>query len=814
MLAISNEGEATWRLVNPQTNDVIRTFTGHKGAITSVAFSADGQRVLTGSVDGSIRLWNVQTGETIRTVSNRAPIVTVALSPDGRQGAFTNTRDLRNCHRWDFEASKQNGYGFQRRPLCLAFSADNQAFFIGFERGDKDIDQVMMMWSLVPNGGIRSFRGRPEPVGSIAASPDGKYVASVQGGQSPLLSLWETSNGKLLWQSSLPSGPIHQLVFSPDNAFVLAAGSREVRVWNLATRQNVPGLASSADMLSAGFSLDSKQLLCASLNGDKIHLDTFPLSGATMVAVNPSSPSGSAVAWEKPVDPDGDCKFPNVAGKLTIAVPDKPHILEGPDNRANSPRVLFDVEGDFTAQVRVGGDFVPAKTATRGPYSWIGAGLLVWVKEGTFLRWERAGWHERKPSTLYANWEVRQDGVLKNVGHNFPSLSEEETYLRLRRRGNTILASYSEDGQQWHDVKPLEIEWPAKVKLGVLAGSTSARTFAPVFDQFQFKQGPGEMVRVDLPGSSAVTVVKPPPPPRPRPRRSFNTMEVPNEQTVVEKQKLFQVIYKDDLKSMSSRSLSARLCEENRRQPDPGLRYVMLLKARDLAVESGEVSTAVRAVSELSSQFSVEPLEVKCEALEQVLGKLSGKKEEKEKYRILTQKALLLLDRAVIDEDFVRGERLLKVARAAALKADMSTVLGKAVERASGPFESLRKEYTAIKPSVQKLDQDLDDPEGNLALGRFRSFVRGDWEAGLPLLAKGGDKDMALSELAGKDVDDPAGPTEQADLGDEWAKYADKADAKDKAAARRRAYFWYQRCLDNPKADKKDQARAKKISVP
>ena len=244
----------------------------------------------------------------------------------------------------------------------------------------------------------------------------------------------------------------------------------------------------------------------------------------------PLAVPGQAAVWDPPVDPNRDCKFQNAGGKLTIAVPAKSHVLHLGRNGMNSPRLLSDIEGDFTVQVRVGGDFTPAAASTTGArYSWIGSGLLLWVDGNTFLRLERAGWYGRRPSTLYANWEVREDAKLKDTKHNFPSLSAAATYLRLERRGNQILPSYSEDGQNWIDVKPLDIELPAKVKIGVLAGSTTSRPFAPIFDQFQLKKGQGEMVRVDWPSIFAAGTIVEKTSPSPEEPDAWSHLDVPSD---------------------------------------------------------------------------------------------------------------------------------------------------------------------------------------------------------------------------------------------------------------------------------------------
>jgi hypothetical protein len=63
---------------------LIRTFEGHSSAVFSVAFSPDGARVLSGSKDNTIKLWDAVTGALIRTFEGHSSAVfSVAFSPDG-----------------------------------------------------------------------------------------------------------------------------------------------------------------------------------------------------------------------------------------------------------------------------------------------------------------------------------------------------------------------------------------------------------------------------------------------------------------------------------------------------------------------------------------------------------------------------------------------------------------------------------------------------------------------------------------------------------------------------------------------------------
>jgi regulation of enolase protein 1 (concanavalin A-like superfamily) len=196
--------------------------------------------------------------------------------------------------------------------------------------------------------------------------------------------------------------------------------------------------------------------------------------------------------WDKPVDPDKDCKFKREKGGLTIELPGTPHNLSAELGRMNAPRLLRTVEGDFVAEVRVGGKFVPSVASTlrdRPPH--LGAGLVLMADEKTYIRLDRAA-SRRDEVTTYANWELRRDGKWEMPGTAEVLLKESHTYLRLERRGDRILGAVSEDGKTWTQMKPLELKLPAKLKLGVRAGTTSTDTFAPHFDRFKLRKGKAE----------------------------------------------------------------------------------------------------------------------------------------------------------------------------------------------------------------------------------------------------------------------------------------------------------------------------------
>jgi WD40 repeat protein len=84
---VSGSADQTIRVWNAMTGETTAgPFTGHTYWVLSVAFSPDGQHIVSSSQDGTIRVWNAITGDTVAGpfVGNRSPVDSVAFSPDGR----------------------------------------------------------------------------------------------------------------------------------------------------------------------------------------------------------------------------------------------------------------------------------------------------------------------------------------------------------------------------------------------------------------------------------------------------------------------------------------------------------------------------------------------------------------------------------------------------------------------------------------------------------------------------------------------------------------------------------------------------------
>lgn len=200
--------------------------------------------------------------------------------------------------------------------------------------------------------------------------------------------------------------------------------------------------------------------------------------------------------WGEIIDPAEDCHFSMKDGKLRTWVPgsETPHDMNpeaGTTGSNDAPRLLQPVTGDFSIQVKIGGEFAPGEESTQPGFTgYSGAGLLVMADDLNFVRLERASLQyvgsEEEP---YTNFEIRVNGVTERWGDtsDFPTEADKSTWLRLERRGNEIHGSMSQDGINWISTEPKLLPPEAwnenTIQAGVLAVSTSKQVFNPEFSE-------------------------------------------------------------------------------------------------------------------------------------------------------------------------------------------------------------------------------------------------------------------------------------------------------------------------------------------
>ena len=219
---------------------------------------------------------------------------------------------------------------------------------------------------------------------------------------------------------------------------------------------------------------------------------------------------------------------------------------------------------------------------------------------------------------------------------------------------------------------------------------------------------------------------------------------------------------------------------------DPAARYVLCCEARDLGAASGNWSIVEEALERIEDGFKVDVLPQR-EAALKVFVKSGLTKESAIE---ATETALQGVGDAITAEQLAIASKFLGLASAASYKSQSAPHLG-LVKKADAELKLINQEADAVAKARETLKTMPDDPAANLEVGHYEGLRRGDWPSALPLLAKGGDAELA--QLARKELAATDGSLAQK-IADDWWALAEKLkpDAVwPRTALRERAAHWY-----------------------
>lgn len=222
-------------------------------------------------------------------------------------------------------------------------------------------------------------------------------------------------------------------------------------------------------------------------------------------------------------------------------------------------------------------------------------------------------------------------------------------------------------------------------------------------------------------------------------------------------------------------------------------RYVMLEQAAEIAAAGGDGATVVAACDALAREFSgVDALEHETRLLARANTPRGTAKSHEALALIAVEQTYVALEADRYD----LAEQLAAVANAAAEKARRVPVIT-TVEAKLARYKEVLAAYRRVASAIEKLRREPEDSEANLAVGRFYGFVKDDWSAALPRLAKGND--AALKTLAERDMLHPTDAVLQVTLADGWWALAETLRGPARTAATRRACYWYAKALGDLK---------------
>ena len=194
---------------------------------------------------------------------------------------------------------------------------------------------------------------------------------------------------------------------------------------------------------------------------------------------------------------------------------------------------------------------------------------------------------------------------------------------------------------------------------------------------------------------------------------------------------------------------------------DAVAQYALFDAARALAVEADEFQLTFSVIEELVARFELNKYELKAAAL------TAGSKELRSviAQRGFCERIVETVDAAASEEQFDDATKLVPLLSASASKIKDASLRKDFLARHS-ELKQLQTQWAAIAKAKSALEKTPDDEVANGTYGRYLCLLAGNWEKGLPILAKGADS--TLSKAAKQELEKQATPEEQLSLADTW----------------------------------------------
>jgi WD40 repeat protein len=196
-----------------------------------LAFSPDGQTLVSGSTTGMIQVWKAADGELVHSWRGHPQgINAVAFSPVGLQFATAGMEG--KVLLWDAgTGSRVLALEHPRRFATVAFSPDGKLLATGGE------DQAIHLWDVTTGRLVRSLHGHTSHIFKLTFSPERPGISGRNPGQRLVsasrdgtVRLWDVESGQVLLSLPGVAGPVLSVAFSTDGRRI-AAVDTDVLVW-------------------------------------------------------------------------------------------------------------------------------------------------------------------------------------------------------------------------------------------------------------------------------------------------------------------------------------------------------------------------------------------------------------------------------------------------------------------------------------------------------------------------------------------------------------------------------------------------------
>jgi len=232
---------------------------GHANWILSLAISADGQTIVSGSADHTIKIWDIATRQDIKTLRDTDAIPTVAISPDNKfivagSGAPGNN----SVKIWDIGTQQYATLsGHTALISSIALSTDSKIIV------SSSYDKTIKIWD-APTQQCLGTLCEADLIFAIAISSDNKFIASAS--KDMTIKIWDIASQQCVAILRGHTNIIYAIALSRDNTTIISASAdKTIKIWGMLSKECKATLSGHTDAVrTIKLSNDNKTLISSS----------------------------------------------------------------------------------------------------------------------------------------------------------------------------------------------------------------------------------------------------------------------------------------------------------------------------------------------------------------------------------------------------------------------------------------------------------------------------------------------------------------------------------------------------------------------
>jgi len=226
--------------INPQK----KNFIGHENQTSSLVFSPDGNKVITGRLDDVIVVWDFWTNKCINKFSNvDRHASSISISSDGKR-LLSGSKNIRL---WDLNKNTcirvfdrvLNDYKISTSFVC--FNHDDTLAISLVKYSNDEYGRIpssspvaIILWDVDSGKQIQVFEGHTDQVRSVCFSPDGKWILSAS--TDSTVKLWDVKTGKCVHTYIGHTKAVYSVCFSHDSScFISGSADKSIILWSVAS---------------------------------------------------------------------------------------------------------------------------------------------------------------------------------------------------------------------------------------------------------------------------------------------------------------------------------------------------------------------------------------------------------------------------------------------------------------------------------------------------------------------------------------------------------------------------------------------------